>query len=285
MSKAKPFLKWAGGKSRVAEEITRFFPVKFNRYFEPFLGGGAIYFRISPQEGLLNDLNKHLIDTYVIIRDRANELIKKLEKVDSEYHSLLAIEDKSKYYYDSRERYNKLRSTSIEKAALFIFLNKTGYNGMYRENKKGEYNIPFGKHEKCLICDSKNILEVSRNLSDIEFSSVDYKKAVATAKKGDLVYLDPPYIPISKTANFTQYQKEGFGLDEHIKLRDLAIALNKKGCFVVISNSSCKESMELYTDSIFTIHTIKITRLIHFSKKVVPEIVVTNFSRQEGIIR
>lgn len=287
MSKAKPFLKWAGGKARVAKEIVNFFPEqgKFERYFEPFLGGGAIYFSISPQKGYLNDLNKYLIGTYVIIRDRPNELIKYLKKIDLSYHALPNLEEKANYYYSARERYNKIKTTSIEKAALFIFLNKAGYNGMYRENSRGDYNIPFGKHDKCLICDAENILEVSRNIKDIKFSSGDYKAALVNAKEGDLIYLDPPYIPVSKTSNFTQYQKEGFDFEEHVRLKKLALELHNKGCFVVISNSSCRMSHDLYSDKVFKIHTIKITRLIHFSKKVVPEIVVTNFVRTERIIK
>ncbi len=278
MSKAKPFLKWAGGKSRVAKQISIFFPSKFNRYYEPFLGSGAIYFAISPQKGFLNDLNKYLIGTYEIIRDNPNELIKQLKKIDSEYHSLPTLEDKSNYYYSARTEFNKSQKMNIHKAALFILLNKAGYNGMYRENSKGEYNIPFGKHEKCLICDSENILEVSRNIQDIKFSSGDYKTALSSAKNGDLIYLDPPYIPISKTSNFTQYQKEGFGYDEQVRLKDIALELHKKGCYVVISNSSCEISRKLYDNKAFSIHTIRVTRQIHFSKKVVPEIVVTNFT-------
>lgn len=277
MSKAKPFLKWAGGKSRVAKEITDFFPQEFNRYFEPFLGGGAIYFNISPRKGLLNDLNKYLIGAYKAIRDRPQSLIKQLSKIDNEYHSLKSLEEKSKYYYDSRAVYNGIKLVNIKKAALFIFLNKTGYNGMYRENSRGDYNIPFGKRDKCLICDTENILSVSRDLKDIEFTAIDYKTAVESARKGDLVYLDPPYVPISKTANFTQYQKEGFDYEEHVALRDMVIGLHKKGCYVVISNSDCVASRALYRDDIFKLHTIRITRLIHSSKKVVPEIVVTNF--------
>lgn len=277
MSKVKPFLKWAGGKSRVAKEISSFFPEKYIRYYEPFLGGGAIYFSVSPQKGYLNDLNQYLIGTYETVRDKPNKLIHELKDISNKYHSLSNLDEKSVYYYEARKNYNKMTSMGISKAALFIFLNKTGYNGMYRENSKGEYNIPFGKHEKCLICDTDNILEVSRNLKDIVFTSGDYKNAVDTAEKGDLIYFDPPYVPVSKTANFTQYQKEGFGLDEHILLRDLAIKLHKKGCYVIISNSYCEISKELYKDKIFKINTIKITRLIHSSKKVVPEIVVTNF--------
>lgn len=278
MVKAKPFLKWAGGKSRLSKQISSFFPKKFNRYFEPFLGSGAIYFTISPQEGILNDLNKYLIGTYEIIRDNPVGLIKKLKNINEVYHSLPSIEAKSNYYYDARNRYNGMRSTDLDKAALFIFLNKAGYNGMYRENSKGEYNIPFGKHEKCLICDEDNLLRVSHDLKDIKFTSTDYKNALKEAKKGDLVYLDPPYIPISKTSSFTQYQKEGFSFEEQIKLKEIALELHKKGCYVVISNSSCKKSKDLYSDKAFTIRTVKITRQIHFSKKVVPEIVVTNFT-------
>ena len=169
---------------------------------------------------------------------------------------------------------------SIEKAALFIFLNKTGYNGMYRENSCGEYNIPFGKHSKCLICDDKNILEVSRNLQGIELSSGDYKVALEPATEGDLVYLDPPYIPISKTSNFTKYQKEGFNIEEHACLRDLAIKLHERGCYVVISNSSCEKSRDLYSSRPFNIHDLRVTRLVHSSKKTVSEILVANFTKK-----
>lgn len=277
MSKAKPFLKWAGGKSRVAKQIASFFPSDFNHYYEPFLGSGAVYFMISPQKGLLNDLNKYLIGTYQIIRDSPEDLLRELDRIHATYHSLQSLEDKSLYYYEARANYNSMSSVSIEKAALFIFLNKAGFNGMYRENSKGEYNIPFGKHEKCLISDRENILEVSRNIQGIEFTSGDYKSALGDAKEGDLVYLDPPYVPVSKTSDFTQYQKEGFNYDEQKRLRDLALELHERGCYVVISNSSCKESKDLYSNPIFKIHTIEITRLIHRSRKLVPEIVVTNF--------
>ena len=282
MSKAKPFLKWAGGKSRVALKISSFFPESFDNYYEPFLGSGAIYFTISPQRGRLNDLNKYLIGTYRIIKENPDGLIKVLQKIDKEYHSLPDLDQKSNYYYESRIEYNSIKSMTIKKAALFIFLNKAGFNGMYRENSRGEYNIPFGKHNKCLICDERNIREVSLNIKDIEFSFGDYKLALDEASKGDLVYLDPPYIPISKTANFTQYQKEGFSYEDHKKIRDLAIKLHEKGCYVVISNSSCKESEDLYNSPIFNIDRIEVTRRIHSSRKVVPEIVVTNFS-QKGL--
>jgi DNA adenine methylase len=281
MSKAKPFLKWAGGKSRIARQIADYFPENFNKYYEPFLGSGAVYFTVSPQKGILNDLNKYLIGTYEIVRDYPEDLLRELDKIHEYYHSLPSLDEKADYYYDARMRYNKKDKMDVLKAALFIFLNKAGFNGMYRENSKGEYNIPFGKHDKCLISDRENILEVSKNLKDITFVSGDYKDALSAAKAGDLIYLDPPYVPVSKTANFTQYQKEGFSFDEQMKLRDLAIDLHKRGCYVVISNSSCPKSRGLYPAPIFNIHTIEITRLIHRSKKVVPEIVVTNFVPEE----
>lgn len=277
MNKARPFVKWAGGKSRVAKQISSFFPTEFNRYYEPFLGSGAIYFTISPQEGLLNDLNKYLIGTYEIIKDKPEELISKLKIIDLEYHSLKDLEQKAEYYYNARTEYNSITRMNIRKAALFIFLNKAGFNGMYRENNKGEFNIPFGKHNRCLICDETNIRVVSSNIHEIKFSSGDYKSALKLASRGDLVYLDPPYIPISKTSNFTQYQKEGFGYNEHVRLRDFALKLHDMGCYIVISNSSCNESKALYSNDVFYIHTINVTRQIHFSRKVVPEIVVTNF--------
>ena len=278
MSKAKPFLKWAGGKSRIAKQIASFFPSNFTHYYEPFLGSGAVYFEISPQKGLLNDLNKNLIGTYELIRDRPDELLAELDEINIAYHSLESLEEKAVYYYDARTHYNILDTVSIEKAALFIFLNKAGFNGMYRENSKGEYNIPFGKHVKCLISDRNNILEVSKNIQGIKFTSGDYKAALGEAKSGDLVYLDPPYVPVSKTSDFTQYQKEGFNYDEQKKLRDLALELHERGCHIVISNSSCKESKDLYKDPIFNIHEVEITRLIHRSRKTVPEIVVTNYT-------
>ncbi len=278
MSKARPFLKWAGGKSRIAKQIASFFPADFNRYYEPFLGSGAVYFTISPQKGLLNDLNKYLIGTYETIRDHPDDLLVELDKINMAYHFIPYLEEKSAYYYDARDRYNMMENVSIEKSALFIFLNKAGFNGMYRENSKGKYNIPFGKHEKCLISDRENILEVSRNIQDMRFTSGDYKLALGTARRGDLVYIDPPYVPVSKTSDFTQYQKEGFDYDEQKRLRDLALELHERGCYVVISNSSCKRSRDLYVNPIFNIHTIEITRLIHRSRKLVPEIVVTNFT-------
>lgn len=277
----KPFLKWAGGKSRLSSKIKSLFPTNdmFNKYFEPFLGSAAVYFEISPQEGRLNDLNKHLINTYIDIRDHVQQLIKELKIIDEEYHSCSSITEKEKYYYKTREAYNQDNKKSIKRSAQFVFLNKAGFNGMYRENSSGRYNIPFGKNEKCLICDEDNLLAVSRDLKNIELTIGDYKDAVFDAKPGDLVYFDPPYFPISKTANFTTYQKGGFGHREQEELYDIAMKLVKKGCYVFISNSYCEESRTLYKD--MTIHKVKVKRIINSKSsrrnEIVTEIVATNY--------
>lgn len=276
--RARPFLKWAGGKSRLSKQITDFFPKNFDRYFEPFLGGGAIYFAISPREGVLNDLNKYLIGTYEIIRDNPYGLINKLKSISEIYHSLSSIEMKSDYYYKARAQYNSIHSVNLDKAALFIFLNKAGYNGMYRENSKGEYNIPFGKHEKCLICDEANLLRVANDLKDIKFTSTDYKDALKAAKRGDLIYLDPPYFPLSKTAKFTEYQAGGFSVREQEVLKGIYDDLHSKGCYVMMSNSYCDEIRDMYAD--YNLNVIEVGRTINSKKGErgkIKEYVVTNY--------
>ena len=278
--KPKPFLKWAGGKSRLSSIIKSYFPSdkEFNKYYEPFLGSGAVYFEISPQKGQLNDLNKFLIGAYTDIRDSVEPLIAELNKIDREYHSLQTLEKKAKYYYEKREEYNADEILCIRKSALFIFLNKAGFNGMYRENSSGKYNIPFGKHDKCLICDKNNLRAVSRDLKEIVLTALDYKDAVKSAKKGDLIYFDPPYFPVSETASFTTYQKGGFNDDEQAKLCDIAKELVERGCFVAISNSDCPKSRALYKN--MNISEIKVRRIINSNSRKrgeVTEILATSY--------
>ncbi|NDD84379.1 Dam family site-specific DNA-(adenine-N6)-methyltransferase, partial [bacterium] len=174
--KARPFVKWAGGKSRVVPQILQYFPVDFNRYYEPFLGGGALYFSISPQNGCLNDKNCVLIEAYLHIRDDLKKLIVDLKKIEKEYHSLLSLEEKSEYYYKQRAIFNSLKKQSLHRSSLFIFLNKTGYNGMYRENSRGEYNIPFGKRKQPVICDEINLELVSEVLKQIDVRCGSYEE-------------------------------------------------------------------------------------------------------------
>jgi DNA adenine methylase len=280
----RPFLKWAGGKSRVAKSICEYFPADYKCYYEPFLGGGAMYFTISPKKGRLNDLNQALVSTYMTVKNDCESLIKKLEKIQREYYALPSIEDKEHYYYDARSKYNKIKDPSINKSALFIFLNKTGFNGMYRENSKREYNIPFGKHNTPPICDANNLRNVSRDLRSIEITCDTYENALIGTKAGDLIYLDPPYAPISETSSFTQYQAGGFLKEDQLKLHDLFDKLSKKGCKVVMSNSNAPLIKELYKKHY--ISTIEVGRTINSKKNLrgkVKEVVITNFELKNDL--
>lgn len=279
-----PFLKWAGGKSRVVPQLLELFPKeKFNSYYEPFLGGGAVYFAISPKEGRLNDKNKTLIATYKAVRDNPTKLINELMCIQDEYLNLPDIEKKKEYYLGRRQEFNSILKNSPKRAALFIFLNKTGFNGMYRENRTGGYNIPFGKQARPLICDKENIQRVSKDLQRIDLTSTSYKDALDGAGPGDFVYLDPPYYPLSKTSSFTEYQAGGFSTQDQIELRDVFRELDRRGCLVMMSNSACKEIKELYSE--FHIFTIKVGRAINAKggdRGKIDEYVVTNYLPKES---
>ena len=255
MENPRPFLKWAGGKSRIAKNITSYFPKFFNKYYEPFLGSGAVYFEVAPQTGVLNDLNINLIDAYENIKNHPKKIIQEMDNIQDKYNSLRTIEEKEELYYSLRNEYNSIKK-SIRKSALLVFLNKAGWNGMYRENSKGDFNIPFGKRNDLRIYDKKNILNVSKNIKKIKFTAGDYKNAVTEASAGDLIYFDPPYFE-----TFSDYQKQGFSEEDQSELHDLALDLIKRGCYVAISNSNCTKTRELYKDFKHIIE-IPITRTI-----------------------
>ena len=260
LPKPRPFVKWAGGKSRLAPKIASFFPEYYNDYYEPFLGSGAVYFEIAPQRGILNDLNANLIEVYKSIKQNPRGLIREMKLIEKEYNSLKTLEEKAEYYYGIREEYNHNKIDRLKKAGFFVFLNKAGWNGMYRENSLGYYNIPFGKKENLKLFDEQNIISVSRNIQKMKFTTLDYKDAVKSANKGDLIYFDPPYFPLSKTASFTDYQKKGFSEQDQKELHGLAVDLVKRGCYVVVSNSNCRKTLDLYKD--FEIKKIIVSRTI-----------------------
>lgn len=231
-NKPKPFVKWVGGKRQLLRQFRElglyppevFNPVT-NTYYEPFAGGGAVFFDLLPQNAELSDLNNELVTTYNVIKNNVDELIQSLQKhiYDKEYY----LEVRAKKVEDLSE---------VEIASRFIFLNRTGFNGLYRVNKSGQFNVPFGRYNNPVICDEDNLRRVSDALQAVTITHQDYKNVLKTAKSGDFIYLDPPYYPINTTSSFTSYTAEGFLEREQTELRDTFVKLHKKGCFVMLSN-------------------------------------------------
>lgn len=241
----RPFLKWVGGKAQLLSQFEKYYPEDFSNYFESFVGGGAVFFSLSPTKAHLNDVNKTLISVYKNLKNKPHEIIKVLMKLENQYKQG-DMEFKKDLFYKIREQFNKLSDKELKKSAYLIFLNKTCFNGMYRENSKGEFNTPFGKHKNPTILDEENILKVSNILKQTKLTSVSFEKSIMEAKKGDFVYLDPPYHPLSETAKFTSYHKDSFTKEDQLRLRDVFAELDKKGCYVMLSNS--------YTDFIKDIY-------------------------------
>ena len=231
----KPFVKWAGGKMQILPQIIKQVPKKINTYYEPFLGGGALFFSVLPNNAVLSDINQRLIRTYLGIKNNPLEVI-----------------DLLKSYPTTEDFFIKLKNTNIddksdvEVAAWLIYLNKTCFNGLYRVNKNNIFNVPYGKYNNPSIYDEENILNCSKALSNAVINDKSFEAAVENAKEGDFVYFDPPYIPISATSSFTSYTANGFDLNQQIKLRDLALQLKNKGVFVLLSNSSSSLVKQLY---------------------------------------
>ncbi|MEG4417503.1 DNA adenine methylase [Microcoleus sp. LAD1_D5] len=242
----RPFLKWAGGKTRLIGQYQPYFPEKFTTYYEPFLGGGAVFFYLAQQhpalQAVLTDINPELINAYRCVRDKVEELILLLEE-----HQLEHTKDNKDYYYWVRSRSYK---TDIEKAARLIYLNKTCYNGLYRENSKGEFNVPIGRYKNPNICQADLLRSVSSLLApaQIEVRKFDEILDFATSSE-DFVYFDPPYYPISATSNFTTYSRDNFKESEQLKLRDIFAELAERGVKVLLSNSNCDFIEKIYTDN------------------------------------
>ena len=272
-----PVVKWVGGKRQLLPEIKKYAPKKFNTYFEPFVGGGAVLFELQPNQAIVNDINKELINVYSVIQNNVDELIETLSN-QNEYSNT------SDCYYRVREldrepkKYNKL--TGIERAARILYLNKTCYNGLYRVNSMGEFNSPFGSYKNPNIVNEVTLKAVSKyfNEYNIKFLNGDFEKVLKTAKKGDFVYFDPPYAPISKTSNFTGYNENGFGENEQIRLKEVCDSLNKKGVKFLLSNSDCEFIRDLYRD--YNIATIKAKRAINSNgnnRGAISEVLIRNY--------
>ncbi len=243
--KPKPFVKWVGGKRQLLKQFRLMnlyppdkFDIKTGRFFEPFVGGGAVFFDLLPEEAYLSDLNKELVITYNVIKNDVEKLIKSLKK-----HKL------DKEYFLKVRAQNPENLLDIDVASRFIYLNRTCFNGMYRVNSRGGFNVPFGKYTNPLICDENNLRKASKALKNVEIKNQDYKEVLKKARKGDFVYFDPPYYPISKTASFTSYTSEVFLDKEQIELRDIFVELHRRGCFVMLSNSDTPFINKIYAES------------------------------------
>jgi DNA adenine methylase len=241
-------VKWAGGKGQLIPRLARFIPSEFGRYFEPFLGGGAFFFYLVSERNLrfgafLSDINAELINAYKIVKQNADELIELLKVYEREYRK-----NPTSYYYKLRDE--MIPSSGIEGAARFVTLNKTCYNGLYRVNKSGKFNVPIGKYKNPLICDAGNLRNVSLALrhSRATLLLADYGAVLEQASRNDFIYLDPPYKPTSATANFTGYTNTGFNDSDQEELRDIFKKLDKKGCKVLLSNSDTPLVRELYSE-------------------------------------
>ena len=257
----KPFVKWAGGKRQLLAELEKSFPKQFGTYFEPFLGGGALLFDLLAKKPNLkcsvSDLNSDLVLAYVTIRDKLGRLIESLENHSKNYHK-----DSTGYYYEVRKQEPK---SQIEKVSRLLFLNKTCFNGLYRVNSKGKFNVPLGRYTNPNIVNRENLTTVSKFLQSdkIKISCRDFESILNDAKKGDFVYFDPPYQPVSDTANFTSYTHRDFTEDDLQRLADLAHQLNSKGCYVLLSNSNTKIVKKLFSSKKWKVKEISVNRAIN----------------------
>lgn len=259
---AQPFLKWAGGKRQLLHEIQKYIPRDFGTYFEPFVGAGAVLFNLQPSYAVINDANEELINCYRIIKSNPQGLIRLADK-----HERNDAED---YFYELRslDRKPGLNALpAVERAARVIYLNKAGYNGLYRVNRQGQFNVPYRHHDKTpQVVDPEVIRAVSRYLNNarVEIKSGDFKKAVAAAVAGDFVYFDPPYHPVSKSASFTSYASLGFGEGQQEELRDICDDLTRRGCCVLVSNSATDFMRGLFGNrKRYTVHEVEARRNIN----------------------
>src|SRR5690348_1607203 len=239
-----PFVKWAGGKGQLLTELNKMIPSQFNTYFEPFLGGGAVFFYLVSRgtkfnNGYLSDTNAELITAYKAIKDNPKEVIKLLQTYDIEYKRYPTYsKEQQEYYYQLRSDWNNKKfNNDVERAAMFIMLNRTGFNGLYRVNGRGEFNVPPGKYNNPLICDSSNLKDVSNALARATILADDYRNVTQNAQKGDFIYFDPPYQPLNDTSYFTAYTADGFNNRDQSELAKVFRELNSRGCLVLLSNS------------------------------------------------
>ncbi len=270
-----PFVKWAGGKRQLLSQIQERMPENYNHYFEPFVGGGAVFFLTQPSKALINDINKALINTYQRICDSPKEFLSEVNKIDSEMW-----EDGKQYYYTIREHYNdKLMKSEydVELAALFVFLNKHCFNGLYRVNGKGLFNVPYNNSRRVSV-NGDSIIEISKYLQGITIIDGDFEDACRDARKGDFVFLDSPYAPLNPTS-FESYTKEGFDIESHKRLAKLYDELTTRGCYCMLTNHNTDLINELYGNKGYKIDVVSVRRMINSdaSNRVGEEVIICNY--------
>lgn len=299
--KAKPFLKWAGGKTQLLDSIYNSLPPQIQNhnftYIEPFVGSGALLFSLlghfpNLEKAVINDTNADLIITYKTIKNRVNELINVLGKFEKEYHLFKEDpEERKKYFYSKRDLFNTRSSDNVNQTALVIFLNRTCFNGLYRVNRNNFFNVPIGSYQTPMICDSQNLIAVSKALENVEILNVDFSETIEYASENSFFYFDPPYKPLSQTSSFNSYSRDDFNDVQQIRLRDFCSLLNSKGINWMLSNSDVSGHNidnrffdELYKD--FNITKVRARRSINANptkRGELNELLITNYQYEQFI--
>ena len=275
LEKLQPFTKWTGGKRKLLPKLKELLPVDYNNYYEPFIGGGALFFELAPKNATINDFNEELINCYIQIKNNPKELIEVLRKHKER--------DSKEYYLEIRglDRLDTFSNLSgIERAARIMYMLRVDFNGLYRVNSKNQFNVPYGNYSNPKIVDEELINSISDylNSNEIKIISGDFEDSLNTVKEGDFVYFDPPYIPLNETSSFTSYTHEGFSYEDQVRLRDTFRKLTEKGVKAMVSNSSSEITIELYNE--FNIHYVDVTRTNggkSSSRGVVKEVIITNY--------
>ena len=270
-----PFVKWAGGKRQLLSKIKERMPEQYNDYYEPFVGGGAVVLELQPENAVINDINKSLINVYMQIANNPDEFLDAVNMLDNEMW-----DDGKEYYYSIREHYNdKLmrEEFDIELAALFVFINKHCFNGLYRVNGKGLFNVPYNKSRKASV-DKKAIVETSKYLTSINIINGDFENACRNAQAGDFVFIDSPYAPLKPTS-FESYTKEGFDVESHRRLANLFDELSERGCYCMLTNHNTEFINELYDNKGYSIDVVSVKRMINSdaSNRVGEEVIIYNY--------
>jgi len=269
----QPFLKWAGGKRQLLPILKTKVPKKYNRYYEPFVGAGALLFETQPKKAVINDINSELINCYKVIKEDLDDLIQDLSqhKNEKEYYYSVRDQDRSDDY---------LNLSDIKKASRIIYLNKTCYNGLFRVNSQGQFNVPFGKYKNPKIVDEIVLKAINHYLTNnsVEIRNLDFEDALSDARNGDFVYIDPPYDPVSDTSSFTGYSIDGFGKEEQKRLKSVFDSLDERDCKVMLSNSATPFILDLYQDyHRITVEAKRNINSVADGRGKIDEILVTNY--------